>query len=257
MYNLCYLFQHRTKTWLRRDGCSPSESTNTEGFGYSSEPKDHIAPSSLFGKVKKLAEMRQTARQMTSVEGGTSPRPTEDSMEEVDDSLSQNFISMHQSRLSKSAKRLLANSRLTGEPETLAAFAGEILASHTEFVPEEEISAHVNGSSGFDTSVVCISDNTRTDSFGHRTSPSVSQPSGHSGSGQERTYTDTNRHKRKASGSLDASQSKKRMIVTDNFDAADEFESNALVGILCGKKLLNYLLLIKFEVQLIYFERTL
>ena len=230
---MCFLFQQKTK----KDG---SDNCRDE----SSDLADPIPSMSHFGKAKKLAEkQQQAAKLLNSTDGVNSPfaSPPGRSWEE-DDSLPCNIIAMHRSKLSKSAKRFLANSRLTDEPDTRSSFAGEILEcdSGTVFTAEraeKESNGRVDNNCSGSPITGCRSNNNTTDLSEHRNSPPVLQhcdppvlhPNGYSENGHEGHFTGLNRSKRKASGCLDDGRNKRRLIVGDT---ADDIESNSFVSIL-------------------------
>ena len=232
---MCFWFRQRTK----RD---VSGNCRDE----SSDLVDTIPSMSHFGKAKKLADKQQAARLLNSAEGVSSPfRSPSGGSREEDDSLPCNIIAMHQSKLSKSAKRLLANSRLTDEPDTRSSFAGEILVcrSGTRFTDEREGregNARRDNSSGIDLGTDCHSNKDTTGLSEHRTSPPVLQPGGHSENGHDGQFTGINRSKRKASGCLEDGRNKKRLI---DGDTDDDHESNSLVSILWKKKFLFFITL--------------
>ena len=194
------LFQHCTRPSIKKDdhASSHDESATAVDSGHPSEPDGQLT---LFGKAANLTKIKQTGRQTSALERHGSPHPpgVESSL---DESLPQNIIWLHQSRLSKSAKCFLANSRLTTAADTVPGVAGDIQA---EWAPElEDSNTCVNDSSQCDRNLDCLPDSSQTDLLGHGASSPVSQPSGHSETGHENTCVDTNRSKRKASGSLDA-----------------------------------------------------
>ena len=229
---MCFLFQQRTK-----------KDVSGNYRDESSDLADPTPSMSHFGKAKKLAEKQRAARLVNSTDGVSSPfaSPPGKAWEE-DDSLPCNIIAMHRSKLSKSAKRFLSNSRLTDEPDTRSSFAGEILEcdSETGFTAEreeKESNGRVDNNSGGSPITGCSSNNNTTDLSEHRTSPPVLQPcsspvvhpNGYSENGHEGQFTGVNRSKRKASGSLEDGRNKRRLIVGDT---ADELENNSLVSIL-------------------------
>ena len=231
------LLQHCTSPSIKKDdhGSNNDESATAVDSGHPSEPDGLLT---LFGKAAKLTEMKQTGRQRAALERHGSPH-TPGVGNSLDESLPQNIIWLHQSRLSKSAKCFLANSRLTTVADTVPGVAGEIQAGWT---PEHEDSnTCVNDSSRCDKNLDCLPDSSQADPLGHGASTPVSQPNGHSETGHENTCVDRNRSKRKASGSLDANENKKRMIHRDGFDTDHESESGALVSIYKGN-LLGWLL---------------
>ena len=227
------LFQHSQRPSIKKDdhGSSHDESTTAVDSGHPSEPDGQLT---LFGKATNLTKIKQTGRQTSALERHDSPHPPGVESPQ-DESLPQNILWLHQSRLSKSAKCFLANSRLTTVVDAAPGVAGDIQAG---WVPEHEDSnTRVNDSSQGDRNLDCLPDSSRTDPLGHGASSSVSKPSGHSETGHESTCVDTNRSKRKASGSLDSNQNKKRMIHRDHFDSDHESESGALVSIYKGNLL--------------------